>query len=485
MIHIVGLGPGDPDHLTLGVHRQLTRPDCAVRLRTGRHDVADYLTGQGVDFATYDHFYQQGEDFERVYRDIAADVVALAASGRQVVYGVPGNPWVAEQTVGLICDLARRQSIPVQVLPSLSSLEAVYGGLGLDPSSGMVVLDALDGAMRIEPHAPTLITQVYSRYVAADLKLTLLEHYPPEHSVTVVTEAGTARESRATLPLHELDRREYGHAEMIYLPAHAAPPGPGKRLEELVDIMARLRDDGGCPWDQEQTHQSLRPYLIEETYEVLDALDADDPAKLAEELGDLLLQIVFHAQIASEEGTFSLGDSIRLICEKLIRRHPHVFADVMVSGSGEVLANWRQIKQGEREQNGSCPGNILDTVPRTFPALLEAAKVQSRAREVGFDWPDISGPVEKVREELDELLQALNHGAPGDTLEELGDLLFAVVNVARFVGAEPENALRLATGKFRSRFAQVSDLAAQRGLDMKGATLAQLDELWDETKEKR
>ncbi len=485
MIHIVGLGPGAVDNLTLGAYRQLTRRDCAIRLRTGRHDVAEYLRQEGVDLATYDHFYQQGEDFEHVYRCIAADVIALALSGRQVVYAVPGNPWVAEKTVSLICDLARRQAIAVEVMHGMSSLEAVYGELGLDPSSGITVQDALDGeGLRLDPRTPTLIAQVYNRFVAADLKLTLLEHYPPEHPVTVVTEAGTPRSRKATIPLHDLDRREYGHAEMVFLPACSLPASPGQRLQELVDIMARLRDDGGCPWDQEQTHQSLRPFLIEETYEVLDALDADDQVKLAEELGDLMLQIVFHAQIAAEEGAFTLSDPLSLICEKLVRRHPHVFADVKVSGSRDVLANWRQIKQGEREQNGPAPGNILDTVPRTFPALLEAAKVQSRAREVGFDWPDISGPVHKVREELDELLQAVDHGTSRDTLEELGDLLFAVVNVARFVEAEPENALRLATGKFRRRFARMIRLAEERGQDMSRSTLAELDDLWDATKEK-
>jgi tetrapyrrole methylase family protein/MazG family protein len=448
--------------------------------------VADYLRLAGVEFATYDHFYQQGEDFARVYADIAEDVLSLAASGQPVVYAVPGNPWVAEKTVDLICKLARERHLAVEVLHGMSSLEAVYGELGLDPTAGLAVLDALDGSdMQLNPGLPTLIAQVYNRFVAADLKLTLLEHYSPDHPVSVVTDAGTESVRQVTLPLHELDRREYGHAEMVYLPGFSAPPGPGLRLEELAGIMERLRDDGGCPWDQEQTHQSLRPYLIEETYEVLDALDAEDPAKLAEELGDLMLQIVFHAQIAAENGSFTLADPLRLICEKLVRRHPHVFADVMVSGSGEVLANWRQIKQGEREKDGSCPGNILDTVPRAFPALLEAAKVQARAREVGFDWPDMEGPLQKVREELAELLQAVAEKDAAGILEELGDLLFAVVNVSRFAGVEPENALRLATGKFRRRFAQVTDLAAQRGIDMNEATLAELDVLWDEAKEKR
>lgn len=251
-------------------------------------------------------------------------------------------------------------------------------------------------------------------------------------------------------------------------------------LRELVDIMARLRAADGCPWDREQDHGTLKPYLLEEAYEVLEAIDEGAGPKLAEELGDLLLQIVFHAQVAAEDGSFTIDDVTGSICRKLRHRHPHVFADVQVRDSAEVVDNWEQIKRGEPLNEGRV--SALDGVPAALPALHRATKIQKRAAKVGFDWDDASGPTEKVEEELAEVQEARAGGHTARIAEEIGDLLFAVVNLARLLGVDSEDALRVATGRFDARFRAMEDLAREQGIRMGEKTLEELDELWDAVK---
>ncbi|MGQ9730377.1 MAG: nucleoside triphosphate pyrophosphohydrolase [Candidatus Zipacnadales bacterium] len=251
-------------------------------------------------------------------------------------------------------------------------------------------------------------------------------------------------------------------------------------FEELVELMARLRGCGGCPWDREQDHQSLKPYLLEEAYEVLEAIDTANDKKLAEELGDLLLQIVFHAQIGAERGRFSIEDVIKRICEKLRHRHPHVFGDVTVCDSEEVVDNWEQIKRAEPPNLDRS--SILDGVPNTLPALQKATKVQKRAARVGFDWEDHRGPAEKVREELAEVEQAAEGNDRGRLINEIGDLLFAVVNLARRLNVDSEDALRTTVDRFCTRFRWMENRAEAEGIDMRQLSLAELDKLWDAAK---
>lgn len=261
----------------------------------------------------------------------------------------------------------------------------------------------------------------------------------------------------------------------------------GSLLIELERMMERLRREDGCPWDRQQTHLSLRPYLLEETYEVLEAIDLGSKAGLQEELGDLLLQIVFHSQIAKEDGYFDFPAVIRGIIDKMIRRHPHVFADVTINTVSGVLENWEKIKQKEKEKE---PESILDTVPRNLPALMEAEKVQKKAATIGFDWPDISGPLAKLGEEARELSQALEEWKREKNSQELkeaieeeyGDLLFSLVNVARFLNLHPELALRRAVGKFRWRFKEMGKMAAAHDRSLNDMTLQEMDLLWERSK---
>ncbi len=257
----------------------------------------------------------------------------------------------------------------------------------------------------------------------------------------------------------------------------------GKRFEELVRVMAKLRAPGGCPWDRKQTYDSIKSYLMEEAYEVMDAIDAKDWRGLEEELGDLLLQPVFFAEMAAEEGLFTVADSLDRINQKLIRRHPHVFGDAQAETPEDVKVKWDAIKEQEKAELGSKKAeSILDGVPRSLPALVEAEKIGKKAAHEGFDWPNIDGAVEKLKEEAAELAEARGTAQQDHIEHELGDLLFTVVNVARYLKVDPEQALRKANGRFRARFSGVEKAAERSGMAMKETPLEKLEEYWQEAK---
>ncbi|NKB66468.1 MAG: nucleoside triphosphate pyrophosphohydrolase [Candidatus Latescibacteria bacterium] len=250
---------------------------------------------------------------------------------------------------------------------------------------------------------------------------------------------------------------------------------------ELVDVMARLRAPDGCPWDREQTHETLKPYLLEEAYEVLEAIDEADDTELCAELGDVLLQVVFHAQVASEEGRFTVEDVGRAIVDKLIRRHPHVFGDVKVDGADQVVQNWEQIKKTERQEKDR-PDSLLDGIPKQLPALLRAQRAQSKVSRQGFDWDKIDGPLDKVEEEFAEVRQAWKEGTSQQVEEEVGDLLFALVNSARFLDVNPEDALRRSVAKFERRFRAIEAELEKRGKSVEEASIEEMDAIWDAVK---
>jgi MazG family protein len=264
----------------------------------------------------------------------------------------------------------------------------------------------------------------------------------------------------------------------------SSPPPPGAAFEAFVALIARLRAPGGCPWDREQTHASLKPMTIEEAYEVLEAIDEGSDAELAGELGDLLLQVVFHAQIAAEEGRFSVADVIAHVSAKMIRRHPHVFGDDTARTSGEVLRNWEAIKAAEQAEAGRGEASMLDSVSSRLPAVMEAYQMTTKVSRVGFDWPDAASVIAKLDEEIAEVREALAAGPPAGARveEEVGDLLFAAVNVARLLGHDPESTLKAANRKFRRRFKHVEDRLRAGGRKPAEATLAEMDALWDEAK---
>jgi MazG family protein len=255
------------------------------------------------------------------------------------------------------------------------------------------------------------------------------------------------------------------------------------RFQRLVELIARLRAPGGCPWDREQTHRSLKPMTIEEAYEVLEAIDDGNDEHLAAELGDLLLQVVFHAQIAAEETRFTVADVVQAVSDKMVRRHPHVFGDQSAATSGEVLRNWEALKRAEQAARGEDEAaSMLDSVSRSVPAVLEAFQIATKASRVGFDWPDARPVFEKVAEELGEVRRAVESGDARAAAAELGDLLFAVVNLARLLGEDPESALKAANRKFRRRFRHLEDRLREKGSSPAESSLEEMESLWAEAK---
>ncbi len=328
------------------------------------------------------------------------------------------------------------------------------------------------------PDIPVLIAQLYSRLVASEVKMTLGETYPDEHPVQLVHAAGTKDELVEILKLYEIDRSEHiGMLTSLYVP----PLEDGTSFEAFQEIVAHLRAPNGCPWDREQTHASLRTHLLEESYEALEAIDAGDVDGMHEEFGDLLLQVVLHAQIANEDGEFSINSLIKRIHDKIVRRHPHVFGDLNLDGVKGVLQNWEKLKEAEREDNGKKDKGLLDGVPKSLPALTQAQEYQERAARVGFDWPVVDGVLEKIAEEIQEIKAATNDD---ELAEEIGDLFFVLVNLARWKKIDSESALRGTNLKFKKRFAYVERGAKKQDKELTGMTLEEMDLLWEEAKSK-
>jgi len=472
-ITIVGLGPGPVEHMSLAAWRAIEAAE-GVYVRTAKHPTVQALPSH-VRVSSFDALYERHDGFEEVYEAIAQEGALLGRKG--VVYAVPGHPLVGESSVKRVLALAREAEIAVEIVPSESFVSPILVALEVD-GLDLQVLDAIEVArcwhppMRVD--GPALLGQVYDRDTAANVKLTLLNAYPEEHEVVLIRSAGTAEQEVRRLKLLELDRQPgIDHLTSLFVPPRKAPSS----LESFQNTVARLRSPGGCPWDREQTHQSLRETLLEETYEVLEALDEEDMDELRAELGDLLMQICMHAQIAAEAGYFGIYDVIAGIDEKIRRRHPHVFSDVQVSGSTEVLRNWEEIKRGERGEKDTR--SMLAGVPGGLPALAQANSYQKRVARVGFDWDDIAGVWAKVSEETEELRQA----PPQRREHELGDLLFAVVNLSRHLGVDAETALRRANARFRRRFERMQELAAEQGVDLSKLPLAEQDVYWERAKD--
>jgi tetrapyrrole methylase family protein/MazG family protein len=476
-ITIVGLGPSSVDLLTRKAWEILSNTS-ELYLRTRHHPVIDNLPGQ-ISIHSFDDLYAQAGSFEEVYEAIVSTLMELAQRDEGVIYAVPGDPSIGEATVTRLRELAKEEGMRCSIVGGISFIEPALEILEHDPLDGLIVADALVLADAHHPGFPpdtaVLIAQLYSRMVASDVKLTLLNQYPPSHQIRLVTDAGSPDACVENLKLDQLDHFEnFDITTTLFIPPLS---GEGS-FEAFQETVAHLRAPEGCPWDREQTHQSLRKHLMEETFEALDAIDRNDMEALKEELGDLLLQIVLQVQIATEEGTFLMVDVIGHIRDKLIRRHPHVFADLDLEEVDDVLHNWEALKEEERNNQGAMQG-LLDGVPFGLPALAQADEIQARVARVGFDWPEIKGVMEKLHEELDEVAEA-------DTVDdqefEMGDLLFAVVNYARWLKIDPEAALRQANQRFRDRFWHVERLAREDHVMLSELNIDQLEALWQRAK---
>ncbi len=487
---IIGLGPGCLEAVTLGAFEKM-KSSSNLLFRTGIHPVVQELTNLGIKFSTFDYLYEKAMSFDEVYDEISRSVIKVAQIS-PVVYAVPGHPLVGEESVNRALNLAKEAGIAYEVLPAMSFLDPLLVGLQIEMSNFKLI----DGLKLIgeqpfseafpEPLIPNIIMQVYNSMVASEVKLSLMKFYPDEHPIKVVRAVGLPNLERVEdICLYELDRLEWiDHLTCIYVPPYAESKTKVSRypFDSLVDLMEGLRDEGGCPWDREQTHESLKKYLVEETYEVLDAIDEGNMYKVCEELGDLLLQIAFHAQIARENGFFDINDVTNVISEKIIRRHPHVFGNIHVENSAEVSVNWEEIKKGELQAKGEIRQSLLDGIPKHLPALMKADKIQRKAAKVGFEWPDYTGALDKVTEEIEEVKEAISLEKEDLIRDEIGDLLFASVNLSRMLGVNPEDALLSTVRKFRDRFVFIEKTAAASGVKLEELDLEALDKLWEEAK---
>ncbi len=448
---VVGLGPGDRRLVSRAAEAAIAASEHRY-LRTARHPSAG-LVEPAVSF---DSLYEQADSMEEVYAAIADRLAEAAGATGEVLYAVPGSPLVAERTVVL---LQADPRLTVEIVPGVSFLDLAWARLGIDPiAAGVHLIDGQSFAVEAAGQTgPLLVAQCDSRAVLSEIKLAIEDG--PE--VTVLQRLGLPDESIATVAWSDLDRAfEPDHLTCLWIPTLAEPAAA--ELVRFVELVRTLR--ARCPWDQQQTHRSLTRHLLEETYEVLEAIDELDYDHLEEELGDLLFQVAFHATLAAEEGQFDLADVARRVHDKLVARHPHVFGP-----TGEPVPNWEELKKAEKGR-----ASVMEGVPGHLPSLLYAFKVQSKAASVGFDWKDAAGAWPKILEELHELEAAIGT-SPEAVNEELGDVLFSVVNVARHLGLDPESAFREATAKFRLRFQAMETLAAARGVPI-------TDELWDEVK---
>lgn len=478
---VIGLGAGDFEQLQMGVYKQLKSAK-KLYVRTVDHPVLTELAEAGMQFESFDYVYEKHDDFAPVYIEIAETLMIAAESG-PVMYAVPGHPLVAEQTVQHLIEAERAGKVNLKIEGGQSFLDPIFGALKIDPIEGFQLIDGTSFTMHdINMRQHILIAQVYDMYSASEVKLTLMEKYDDEYPVTIVTAAGSLEEVLRTVPLYELDQAvELNNLTTIYVP-------PVKDQEEALrdwttfrQIIATLRGPNGCPWDQKQTHESLKKYLLEEAHEFLAAVDAEDDFGMIEELGDVLLQVFLHAQIGEDNGYFTLEDVLASISEKMIRRHPHVFGDVSVEGADEVIANWEVIKK--QEKGASDDEVLLDGEYRETSSLQTSYNYQKKAAKVGFDWPDTNGIWDKFAEEWQEFRDEVTNGSNATRLDEFGDVLFTLVNISRAYKISPEEAMLHANEKFARRFGYVEQQVKKGKKDFAAYSFEELDGFWNEAKQ--
>ena len=484
-IVVVGLGPAGLDLLLPAARAELERiPHRYVR--TSRHPAVVELAAIGIEATSFDDAYESAGSFGALYPAIAETLIVAAQTHGEIVYAVPGNPGVAESTVALL-RAAETHELSIRVVPGLSFVDLAWTRLGRDPMAGVHVLDAQDFTPSVAGRmGPMLIGHCIDRSTMSELKLVLLEALPAETTVVVLQRLGLPDEQITEVALAELDRAiEPDHLTSVFV--DAGEHTIAGEVARLVALAQRLRGPGGCPWDAEQTHHSLTRYLLEEAYETVEALevlpgeapagevDLDAYARVEDELGDLLFQVVFHSILAAEAGAFDLGDVATGVHHKLVRRHPHVFGDAEAATASDVLANWEQIKKAERSSS-----SLVDGISPGLPSLLFAHKLYRKAASVGLD-PDVDADGFSVmREALDRLQLG---GGPVEAERALGDLLAGAVVVARTRGVDAESSLRGWTARFRDRFVRMEQAAAAENLVLTAGTADRAREFWDAAKE--
>jgi tetrapyrrole methylase family protein/MazG family protein len=465
-ITVVSLGPGSRDYLTLGTIHAIKSAEKVILRTSLRCDAADYLREIGVQFETLDFLHEACEDFEEL-KERAAAYLLEAAKDQAVCYAVFDAS--ADETVA-----ALRKQAEVTVLPGVP-LSAPF--LAAAPAQETIEIQTASSLKITAIQNPLLILECDSKILMGDCKLQLLDWYGPDQPVLFFPPCDAPIRRYVEIPLADLDRqKKYDHTCAALLPPVELTSRERFDFYDLVRVMAILRGENGCPWDKEQTHESLRKYLIEEAYETAAAVAEGDWDHVADELGDVLLQVVFQANIGRQYGTFELSDVTTHICRKMIARHRHIFGSDHCETADDVLKNWEKIKKEER--GFKTQTEVLLGVSPGLPPLMRAAKVQKKAQDVGFSYPDAKSAMEKVYEEADEVRAELDNPA-GDLEEELGDLFFACVNAARLAGVDAGEALEKATKKFINRFSVMETAIFQAGKRFQDLTISEMDVYWN------
>lgn len=478
-ITVGGMGTASIEHMTLKTYSMLLEAE-KVFLRTKVHKSAAQIRQIRPDSISFDEFYEKCAHFEEVYDKISDEIIACAKK-HAIMYLVPGSAVFAEKSVELVVQKARQKNISLEILPSVSFMDAVFATMQTNAADNVKLLDALAfDTDDLDAKATLLISQVYDQFIASEVKLKLMQYYGAEKEVCILQNAGEEDAQMKWVPLEELDRAaKFDHMSSIYL-----LPDKKANLRDyrsLAHIMKMLRSEEGCNWDKAQDHKSLKKYLIEECYEVIDAIDQKDFDALCEELGDVLLQIYFHANIADEEDYFDIRDVHEAINKKMITRHPHVFDDKKELQPDEVKDAWEEIKRREKGQHQAIQS--LRSIPTALPALLYANRLQEKAGKAGFDFENLNQIYDKLREEIEEFIAAVQTNKNRENMaEEVGDLLFSVVNAARFLKIDSEDALKQASNKFLNRFSVVEQLALSDGYEMKALDMEKAELYWEKSK---
>jgi len=477
-IFIVGLGAGDFEQLPVKVYKKLMNFNGKLFLRTEDHPVVGELKSKGLNFTSFDFIYEEYDDFQLVYAEIVKTILTESKKN-PIVYAVPGHPMLAEQTVQLLLKEAEER---IEIIGGHSYLDDLFTALKIDPIEGFQFIDGTSFARdRIQYENHVIFCQVYDEFIASEVKLALLEDLPYDYPVIIVEAAGSRGERIREVPLEDLDRS----VTLSNLTSVYVPPVPKELLNHkfsrLREIFRTLRGPGGCAWDRSQTHKSLKPYAIEEVYELLAAIDAEDDEAIIEELGDALLQVMLHSQIGEDDGYFTIDDVIRKLSEKMIYRHPHVFGEKEADSIEDIEKTWEQLKRAERAEAAK---SLLDSLPGNLPSLSMAFELQHEAAKVGFDWTEVEPIWEKLREEISEVKEAISSGNESNIEEEFGDVLFVLANLMRFYDLHPEVALHRANEKFRRRFKHIEKRLKEEGKDINKVTLEEMDYYWDEAKKR-
>ncbi len=472
-IQIIGLGAGSIEDLTIKAHKAL-QENIPTYARTERHPIIQDLR-ENIDIKTFDDYFEKYESFDEVYEKIKETIIESSKQNEKINYCTAGSPYYGDIVTKKLID-EYKDEINIIIIDGISFLDKCIKLSGYSDYKSIGILDCLEAdEFSFDVNSFNVVTQVYDLEIASQLKLKLMEIYPDDAAVLIID---VLEENVKKIPLFMLDQeKKYGFSTYFCILPIEFSKKTVYNVNNLCRIVRILRGPDGCPWDKKQTHNSVRQCVIEEAYEVVDAIDNDDQDNLVEELGDLLFQVVFHSELGSEEGYFNINDVVNNVCNKMYSRHPHVFGNVKADNVDDALKTWEVSKQKEKNLNSYTDN--LKNVPKALSTLSRSYKIQKRAAEVGFDWPNEQGSILKIKEEILEFIEEFDKNDLEKMEDEFGDLLFALVNFARFVKINPDIALNKTINKFINRFEYIENNSTK---DLKEMTLKEMDELWEKSK---